>query len=511
MTPNLKRMPAVAGSFYPSDKSELKSIVENFLKQAKPSLSLAPSEIIALMVPHAGYVYSGFTASYGYKLLSDGKTKSFWDTIIIVGNSHNFYLNKAAVFTKGSFITPLGETMIDEELAREIFNNEKYGKLFEENIKAHQPEHSLEVQLPFIQAVLGDKVKILPILLSGAISYDNVVKIGECLSAAVKKYSTKTGKKIILIASSDMSHFPTDDVARIADNEALEAIKTMDTTKLIDTTSSRLQKGQRGLECVLCGEEAVIAVMTAAKMLGANKAEVLHYSNSSDVSGDTSRVVGYGAVAFVKKSSIKTKTSDGGITASKKDFSISPKNQKLLLELARKSIIQKINGQDSRPPDARNFTDEELLKPAAVFVTLTTKPDDMLRGCIGTTQPISPLYKAVWEMAQEAATGDPRFPPVSDLKELDKIKIEISVLSPLKRVSSANEIIPDVHGVVVRRGTRGGLFLPQVWEHFPSGTTENRKAEFLGELCYQKAGLPRDAWREPTTELYVFTVFKFEE
>jgi len=524
MYPEIKRMPAVAGSFYPSVKKELTGMVRNFLDASKPENLPPSSEIIAVLAPHAGYIYSGLTAAYSYKTIeranSTSAKKPRWDTVILVGNSHNFYLGKAAVFPAGSFITPLGEIEVDKELAVKIFSNKKYGNLFEPNPKAHEPEHSLEVQLPFIQMALGDKIKILPILLSGAISYDNVIKIGEALGETTRKYSAETGKKILLVASSDMSHFPTDEVAREADGEALEAIKTMDPMKLVSTTSARLRKNLNGLECVLCGEEAVVAVMTAAKNLGADEAKVLHYSNSSDASGDKSRVVGYGSVVFLKNSASKGSSTTMNFNKGKKnpagkspggdDFSISPKNQKILLALARKAIVERIRAKDTSP-SKNDFSDEELMKPAAVFVTLTTKPEGMLRGCIGTTQATMPLYKAVWEMAQEAATGDPRFAPVSDEKELDKIKIEISVLSPLKRATSADEIIPDVHGVVVRRGIRGGLFLPQVWEHFHQGKPEQRKADFLGELCYQKAGLPRDAWREPATELYIFTVFKFEE
>ncbi len=144
----------------------------------------------------------------------------------------------------------------------------------------------------------------------------------------------------------------------------------------------------------------------------------------------------------------------------------------------------------------------ELDNKAAVFVTLTK--NGRLRGCIGTVVAQQPLIDAVMDMAVGAACNDPRFPRVTP-EELKITKIEISVLSPMEKIASHEDILPGVHGVVVRKGARSGLFLPQVWESLP------QKNDFLSELCSQKAGIPPDAWKDPSTELYIFTVFKFEE
>lgn len=181
------------------------------------------------------------------------------------------------------------------------------------------------------------------------------------------------------------------------------------------------------------------------------------------------------------------------------EFKISEANQKILLSLARKAIEEYLKTGNVLE---YKTDDKELLTPSAVFVTLTKK--GQLRGCIGTTFPQHPLYQAVINMAIAAATEDPRFPPVN-LDELKDIKIEISILSPLKRVFSYKDIKEKVHGVVVRREGRSGLFLPQVWEQLP------KKEEFLSQLCWGKAGLPPNAWQDPKTELYIFTVFAFEE
>lgn len=187
---------------------------------------------------------------------------------------------------------------------------------------------------------------------------------------------------------------------------------------------------------------------------------------------------------------------DSGVTNA---FSVSKNGQEQLLKIARQSIESYLKDRREKSFDV---TDPELTAPGAVFVTLTQR--GQLRGCIGTTEPREPLFRAVAGLAVAAAVSDNRFQPL-DPAELGVTHIEISVLSPMRRVKDASEVRQGEHGVVVRRGRQGGLFLPQVWEHF--GTKE----AFLDELCRQKAHLPASAWKDPSTELYVFTVFAFEE
>lgn len=182
-------------------------------------------------------------------------------------------------------------------------------------------------------------------------------------------------------------------------------------------------------------------------------------------------------------------------------FRVSAAGRVALLAAARSSIARAIRAADAAAP-APGPRDAELERQGACFVTLTRS--GRLRGCIGCTEADRPLVETVNEMAVAAATRDPRFPPVS-AAELEEIRIEISVLSPLVRVASASAIRPGVHGVTIRSGSRRGLFLPQVWEHLPL------IEDFLGELCSQKAGLPRDAWRSNDVDLFVFTVDAFEE
>jgi AmmeMemoRadiSam system protein A len=204
--------------------------------------------------------------------------------------------------------------------------------------------------------------------------------------------------------------------------------------------------------------------------------------------------VGYSAVAFYKKGgqSTEVKTKMG-------EFKVSEKNQKELLKIARSSIEYYLK---TGKPVELSSKDKEMLVPAAVFVTLTE--NKRLRGCIGTTIAQLPLYQAVSQLAVAAAVDDTRFSPVG-AGELKDIHIEISVLSPLEKIKSADEIKPNYNGVVVKKGFRSGLFLPQVWEQLPD------KENFMDELCYEKAGLDPKAWKDKDTQLFTFTVFAFEE
>ncbi|MFH2070984.1 MAG: AmmeMemoRadiSam system protein B [Elusimicrobiota bacterium] len=523
------RQPAVSGQFYPSDAGELKRIVSSLLDDVPPSINQKiDGKIIGIIAPHAGYVFSGHVAAYGFKAV-EGKN---YDTVVIIGQSHHSYLNKAAIYSGGGFRTPLGDVHTDTELIEQIVKLAG-PELVEKNDVPHVPEHSLEVLIPFLQVIMPPdsphgavhseraaartttaaentyKFRIVPILV-GQFSIDTCKRIAEKIVETAK---TTPGKKILYVISTDMSHYPEYSEAVRADTSALEVLKKYAPKLLAKHNEKLLSKGTRNLSCVLCGEQAVIIGMYVTKMLGANKVNVLQYANSGDIPryGDKSRVVGYCSVAFVQTG--KSASADehvspehGGVIdallkkkGETKMFSVTDKNQKELLVLARKTIMEFLK---TRKPPHYETTDAEITKPAAVFVTLKKKGH--LRGCIGTTVPQLPLYETVQRMAAASAFEDHRFSPVSE-KELADIKIEISVLSPMTRVQSAEEIIPHKHGVVVRSGGRSGLFLPQVWEHF------SNKDEFLGELCSQKAGLKPDAWKDADTELYAFTVFAFEE
>lgn len=484
------RHAARAGQFYPADPKVLAEVVDKMLANVR---IIAPDGgAVAFMAPHAGYIYSAQTAAHVYKILAGKPVKN----VILIGNSHNFRLSKGAVFVRGSFATPLGEVPVNDTLAMKILS---LTPLLEENTDAHAPEHSLEVQLPFLQRVLKN-ARIVPILL-GSQSMDQCRAIGEGIADAVKALGLE--KETVIIESTDAAHYPAYDDAKRVEGAAIKTLEQMDPPALQRTIAALMESKVPNMVCVFCGEESLYATIYAARRLGATAAKILAHANSGDVKvGDRSRVVGYVAAAFFRESARAGAEKEAVMQAANKSedksFSVSAENQAELLRTARQAIEYYLAAGKRKVFTAA----AELKIPAAVFVTLTT--NGILRGCIGTTEPRMPLIEAVGYFAVAAAVEDRRFPRVTP-EELGGIHIEISVLSPMTKVKSADEIKPKVHGVVVRRGWNSGLFLPQVWEHF------TRKEDFLDELCSQKAGLEPGAWKNPETDLRVFTVFAFEE
>lgn len=472
------RQPAVAGAFYPSKPEDLRAMVRGFLDRAKKTS--VEGDIIGLLVPHAGYIYSGLTAAHSYKVIG----QTHWDTVIIIGTSHRpgpgVLRGGFGLIPSGSFVTPLGSVPIDADTAGAILAG---GGGFTEDAESHLTEHSIETQLPFLQVVLGD-FTFVPIVV-GMADYASLEKGVQVLSRVL------AGKKALLIASSDLSHYPADKDARRVDAEDLSALTSMDPVRFKDTCAHSLHEGVAGLEVAACGEDAVLLTLMTAIKLGATRAALLSYADSHDSGGEAQRVVGYGAVAFYR-------TRSGAADL------ISPGGRKALLTLSRRTLVSLLTqrraaaGEEPGPG-----SDEELARPLGAFVTLKKRGD--LRGCIGNIVGGKPLYESVRDMTAAAATQDPRFPPVA-AGEIKDITIEISVLSPLRKIGNAGEITMGTHGVVIQNGLRTGVFLPQV----ATETGWNRE-EFLNELCTQKAGLPSGCWKDKSTEVYVFTAQVFSE
>jgi hypothetical protein len=475
------RHAAVAGQFYPDDPEQLAYLTDNYIASAKPSKTRGT--LVACLAPHAGFVFSGPVAGYTYRALQGQDV----DTAILIGLCHGYPLRGASIYPRGFFETPLGKVPINEALAKKIMDR---SSLIEDIPAAHAGEHSLETQLPFLQRIFK-KITIVPLLI-GNPSLKICKEIGLAIAAAVKQ------ERVIVIASSDMSHFPSYADAVRLDKQAIMSILTLKPEQLDSNIDRLMNEGAGNVSCVMCGAGANETTMYAAQALGADSAALLKYANSGDTAGSKDRVVGYASVIFTK-----SRKEESAMTQENVVFSIQPENQKILLQIARKSIAAFI--KEKKMPRVSAREDSELQGLAAVFVTLT-KDNGNLRGCIGTTEARYPLIDAVNQLAVSAAFQDPRFSPVAE-SELPDIHIEISVLSPLKQIQSSDEITPGVHGVVVERNGNAGLFLPQVWEHFP-----NDKEAFMGELCSQKAGLPRDSWKkDKTIKIYTFTVFAFEE
>ncbi|MCX5687631.1 MAG: AmmeMemoRadiSam system protein B [Candidatus Omnitrophica bacterium] len=463
------RKPAVAGAFYPANKEELTRQVDDFLANAKKTD--IKGSIIALIVPHAGYIYSGQVAAYSFKQLEGVSFKK----IIIISPSHYIGFDGISVYNQGLFETPLGLVKIDEELANKITQKNKHFVFYPQ---AHQKEHAIEVEIPFLQRVYKNKdFKIVPIVMGNPISGDIKI-LSDALYDAVDKDT-------LVIISVDLSHYHPYDKAVELDTSGISAIEKLDP----DWLGQQINNGNTEIDAPI----AVLAMIMFANRLGA-KAAVLKYANSGDVTGDKSRVVGYSSIVIYVPYEVVKKEE-----MIMKDEYLNKEEKKKLLEIARLSVIEAVTGKRQFLP---NVTEERLKENCGAFVTI--KENSQLRGCIGYIQAVKPLYETVKDVAKSAAVNDYRFNPVSQ-DELDKIKLEISVLTPFKRIKDISEVEVGKHGLYMKKGLDSGLLLPQVATEYNWD-----KDTFLKETC-RKAGLPQDAWKDKTTEIYTFSAEVFSE
>ncbi len=462
---NIKE-PNVSGAFYPNDPAKLAQMIDGFLASANPES--IEGNIFALISPHAGYGYSGQVAAYGYKLIKNKPYK----TVIIIGTSHQYGFGSVSVYPEGIFRTPLGDLEIDKEFTQQLLDKDK--EIYFEPA-AFLKEHSVEVQLPFLQKTLTD-FKIVPIVMGDCPLY-NCQKLASLLKDAIGER-----KDVLVVVSTDMYHgYDYEDCDKI-DNLALSYVKNMD--------AEGLYNGLREGRLQLCGGYGVVSALILAKGLGHKAVIVLNQTNSSVVAGKKEKgiwTVGYASCVI-------DKGKKGEVTM------LNHEQRKKLLAIARNSIETYLKtGKKLEITES----DPLLLKERGAFVTLNEHGE--LRGCIGNLAGTQALYLTIRDMAIGSATADLRFPPVN-VAELKNIEIDISVLSPLERIYSAERIELGKHGVLVRRGASSGVFLPQV-------AAENgwAKEEFLSNLCAHKAGLAADAWKDKSTELYIFTAEVFSE
>ncbi len=462
----MTRQPAVAGQFYPADRTTLTEMVDAMLADAEPPEFTG--ELVAIQVPHAGYPYSGPTAARAFKLLS-GRDNL---TVVMFGTSHRAFLQQAAVYPRGTWRTPLGDVPVDEELARAILQADQF---FVESASSHADEHSLEVQLPFLQRALSS-FKIVPIMFLRP-SFEQCVRAGRAVARASK------GRNVVLLASTDLYHGESYAEAKQTDSVTVELLTRFEPDKLYQALAE--QRAQA------CGGYAVVAMMVAARELGADRATVLAQTNSNDVTGQRGGYcVGYSAVAFASSRPATSQTPSD---------ELSEASQRSLLAIARQTLETYVRTGKLPPATAATA---QLSEKRGVFVTLHKHGE--LRGCIGYVEAVKPLYQAVSDMAVAASSEDPRFPPVS-LAELADIDIEITVLSPLRRLPSPDSVVVGKHGLVIRKGFHSGLLLPQV----PVEQGWNRE-QFLAHTC-RKAGLPPSAWQDPDVQLFCFTGQVFGE
>ena len=460
------RPPAVAGQFYPGDASRLTVAL-----QALAGDALAPrtDRPIAIVVPHASYIYSGQIAADAYRQASAHQ----YDTIVIIGTNHTAAdFGRISVYAGAGFRTPLGVAPIDQEVVAALLK-EDAGCVTDASV--HAKEHSVEVQVPFVQHFFP-RAKIVPVIV-GRPDLQLCTRFGRALAKVVK------GRQALIVASSDLSHYPGLADASAADRHTLEAIATLDPATFQAATEEEMGNRRANLVTCACGEGPIMAAMAAATALGATRGVVISYTNSGELSiGDPSRVVGYGAVVMTAGERGRDTSALAKPAVAAPGDPLQAQDKKALLIFARETI-RRFLVTDTVP--LARADNPRLMRPQGAFVTLRKRGD--LRGCIGTLIPEAPLGRTVGMMAIQAAFGDPRFSRVG-ANELKDIEIEVSALTPMKPVSGAADVRVGRDGVMLQKDGRSAVFLPQV-----AGEQGWNREEMLDNLCL-KAGLPAGCW-----------------
>ncbi len=474
----LVRPATQANRFYTGDAKELSEEVDSFL--ALHAKDRQYEHLAALIVPHAGYYFSGNVAAAAYQSIPDGKE---YKRIFLLGPSHHEWLDGSSVNTEFDYYaTPLGNVKVDVETAQKLTEAERLRvgdqgsgiSVFSYQPKAHDREHCLEVQLPFLQRRLKDVPPIIPIIISTN-DFRKLKRIAETL----KPYLTEDN---LFVVSSDFSHYPKYDDACEVDARTGKAVESGDVDRFIAQLEENARSGVRNLATSACGELAIATLMLMIQN-GGYEVKHLLYQNSGDIDNhDHSRVVGYHAFAIVRKAA--------------QEFSLSDDEKRMLKDIALTSIKDSL---DSKPISHYSPLTSHLSSKCGAFVSLHKQ--GRLRGCIGHFGEDVPLHEIVAEMARAAAFEDPRFMPVTK-DELDDIDIEISVLTPMRRIQSLDEFELHRHGIYIRKGYRSGTFLPQVADE-----VNWTKEEFVSHCAQDKAGIGWDGWKD--AELYVYEAIVF--
>jgi MEMO1 family protein len=465
------RQPVRAGSFYPSDPRELRNLIDRLAQNAHSTQQDVPDRrsLRALILPHAGYPYSGPTAAHAARVLSENQFK----TVLLMGPDHFVGFRSAAVPAVQAFQTPLGKIELHPAAADLL----KQPELFVPLPPADDREHSLEVVLPFLQAFLKS-FQLIPVVVGRA----DVDRLATALLPLVDR-------ETLVVISSDLSHFLPYAEAHAKDRRTIDAILARDRRVLVQDATSA------------CGAHPLAILLTMADRFGWRPV-LLNYLNSGDTAGDRTRVVGYAAIAFFGDPPMPAMQEVNQL--------LTPEKGQVLVQLARSTLLEKF-GRPLPPPEADRMrsalNDASFQVRSGTFVTLKHK--GQLRGCIGSLSASDPLAEGVRRNAVNAAFHDPRFAPLTE-SELGQVEIEVSVLTEPQPLAFSDpedllrKLRANVDGVIIRQGHASATFLPQVWEQLP------KKEDFLGHLCL-KAGLPRDAWKRGKLEVSTYQVQYFEE
>lgn len=469
------RKPAVAGAFYPSDQVELIADLKEMFSAAVARKKT--EKIVAVISPHAGYEYSGTVSASAYNQL---QTEKPYDNIFIIGTSHYATFEGASIYCNGYFDTPIGQARVNISLCRKLVDD--FPDIFENNPEIHIKEHSLEVQIPFLQYLYKEKLQIIPIII-GAQKRNTILKI----SQALKPYF---GGNNLFVISTDFSHYPNYDDAKMIDQGTVDAILSNSPDRFFDILHEPTDHDIPNLATRICGWSSVLMLLNITE--GQNiHIQPIHYMNSGDTPNSSkNRVVGYHAIIVASSGGEKKQA----------DFELTITEKQELLALARNTITSYLKNGKIPPCDTTGYS-PRLMSRSGAFVTI--HKNNELRGCIGNFDSGMPLYRTIQEEAVSAATKDYRFSSITT-EETDEIDIEISVLTPMQKIQSIQEIVPGRHGIYMKKGNKSGTFLPQVADQ-----TGWSIAELLGHCARDKAGIGWDGWKD--AEIYIYEALIFSE
>jgi AmmeMemoRadiSam system protein B/AmmeMemoRadiSam system protein A len=493
MAQNIRR-PAVAGQFYDGSADALKADLTRCMAEAQ---RLAPQKasdstdhlrgeatVQAVIVPHAGYVFSGAVAASAFLRLP---ADAHYDHVFLLGPSHHAYVDGASVNNAfAAYRTPLGDVPVDTALCSELIRD---NAVFHYLSEAHNREHCLEVELPFLQTRLNEVPPIVPIILG-----TENLSVLRSVAEALKPYFNAHN---LFVISSDFCHYPSYDDALTVDSNMAQGLRSGRLADFVAAEQKNASLGIRNLATSACGACAIDVLLLLAEDAAANgqmatdlSLQHVAYRNSGDSPyGGKDEVVGYHAFVLWRKNGTAAVRQDAA-----QSFVLTAADKRQLLNVAWNAISPADKQCEVRPTSVFNVK-------CGVFVTLSKH--GRLRGCIGHFGEDISLGKITHEMAQAAAYEDPRFPQLR-ADELPDLIVEISVLTPLHRIHDISEFHYGQQGIYMRKGYHSGTFLPQVADE-----VNWTKEEFLGHCAQDKAGIGWEGWR--TADLYTYEAIRFEE
>ncbi len=483
----LIRKAAKAGTWYDGSRKGLDRTLSTFLNEVPACDFEEP--LLALISPHAGYAWSGKCAAAAFKCL-EGKD---FQRVFILGFSHHHFIRGAAVSSFDYYETPLGQISVDRQICEKLL---KKDDIFTTHRKAEEVEHSIENQVPFLQKTLKN-FKIVPIMIGRLSSEEDFNVIVSALSEYKNPHN-------LFVVSSDFTHYGRNYgylPFKENINKNLEALDRGAISKILEVDFKGFRKYLQDTGDTVCGSDPIGVLLKI--MEKESRGELRMYYRSADLTGDFSNSVSYAAIALISTHREKEKPSRNMSSLPEDPLHLNRKEQEILLKIARATLISHLTGSPSLKEVLHEaIITDRMKEKRGVFVTL--KKSGHLRGCIGYIQGVKPIFEAVQDNARSASTKDYRFPPMNS-SEIDKVKIEISVMSPLTQIDSLDEIKVGRDGLVIEHRRRRGVLLPQV-------ATENNwnKEEFLNAIC-RKAGLPESTWKKEKPVIKKFSAQVFSE